>query len=169
MVEWKGGDFLSTALLEVNGLVVLELWADGRNAGYDALCDDKLIARGLPTLEAAQTAAIAHAVKVLTEALAQVAPELVVRPREPVPVCGDDFGAHIVEASLGTIDTAAGPREIGPGHVVLSEQRYRWLLSLATATPKIGDGHWSDCAVHNAPALEPGPCDCGQGAPKGGE
>jgi len=21
--------------------------------------------------------------------------------------------------------------------------------------------HWSDCAVHNAPAYEPGPCDCG--------
>ena len=22
-------------------------------------------------------------------------------------------------------------------------------------------GHWSDCAVNNAPSLEPGPCDCG--------
>lgn len=22
-------------------------------------------------------------------------------------------------------------------------------------------GHWSDCAVHNAPALPVGPCDCG--------
>lgn len=21
--------------------------------------------------------------------------------------------------------------------------------------------HWSDCAVYNAPAYEPGPCDCG--------
>ena len=21
--------------------------------------------------------------------------------------------------------------------------------------------HWSDCALHNAPAFEPGPCDCG--------
>ncbi|MBS4074573.1 hypothetical protein KGY14_05140 [Ameyamaea chiangmaiensis] len=21
--------------------------------------------------------------------------------------------------------------------------------------------HWSDCAVHNGPAMEPGPCDCG--------
>lgn len=21
--------------------------------------------------------------------------------------------------------------------------------------------HWSDCAVHNAPALPAGPCDCG--------
>ncbi len=21
--------------------------------------------------------------------------------------------------------------------------------------------HWSDCAVHNAPAYQPGPCDCG--------
>ena len=21
--------------------------------------------------------------------------------------------------------------------------------------------HWSDCAVHNSPAQEPGPCDCG--------
>lgn len=24
-----------------------------------------------------------------------------------------------------------------------------------------GDGHASDCAVHNAPALPVGPCDCG--------
>lgn len=22
-------------------------------------------------------------------------------------------------------------------------------------------GHWSDCAIYNAPACEPGPCDCG--------
>lgn len=22
-------------------------------------------------------------------------------------------------------------------------------------------GHWSDCAIYNAPAFEPGPCDCG--------
>lgn len=21
--------------------------------------------------------------------------------------------------------------------------------------------HWSDCAIHNAPAYAPGPCDCG--------
>jgi len=21
--------------------------------------------------------------------------------------------------------------------------------------------HWSDCAIYNAPAMEPGPCDCG--------
>lgn len=25
-------------------------------------------------------------------------------------------------------------------------------------------GHRSDCAVHNAPAYEPGPCDCGHEA-----
>ncbi len=24
-----------------------------------------------------------------------------------------------------------------------------------------GGGHWSGCAVHNAPAYLPGPCDCG--------
>ena len=24
-----------------------------------------------------------------------------------------------------------------------------------------GGGHWSDCAVYNAPALIPGSCDCG--------
>lgn len=22
-------------------------------------------------------------------------------------------------------------------------------------------GHWSDCAIYNGPAFEPGPCDCG--------
>lgn len=26
--------------------------------------------------------------------------------------------------------------------------------------------HASDCAVHNAPALEPGPCDCGATTPR---
>lgn len=25
--------------------------------------------------------------------------------------------------------------------------------------------HWSDCAVHNAPALPAGPCDCAKDAP----
>ncbi len=25
--------------------------------------------------------------------------------------------------------------------------------------------HWSSCAVHNAPALPVGPCDCGDDAP----
>ena len=24
--------------------------------------------------------------------------------------------------------------------------------------------HWSDCSVHNGPAMEPGPCDCGRQA-----
>lgn len=24
--------------------------------------------------------------------------------------------------------------------------------------------HWSDCALNNGPALEPGPCDCGAAA-----
>lgn len=37
----------------------------------------------------------------------------------------DTFGAHIVDGSLGKI----GDREIGPGHVVLSEERYQWLLA----------------------------------------
>jgi hypothetical protein len=25
----------------------------------------------------------------------------------------------------------------------------------------VSKGHWSDCAVHRAPAYEPGPCNCG--------
>lgn len=28
-------------------------------------------------------------------------------------------------------------------------------------TDKLPHAHWSDCAVHNAPAYPPGPCDCG--------
>ena len=24
-----------------------------------------------------------------------------------------------------------------------------------------GDGHWSDCATHNEPAMPNGPCNCG--------
>ncbi|WP_267358517.1 MULTISPECIES: hypothetical protein [unclassified Methylobacterium] len=41
-------------------------------------------------------------------------------PSEPT----DSFGAHLTEGVIGRI----GDREIGPGHVVLSEERYRWLL-----------------------------------------
>ena len=26
---------------------------------------------------------------------------------------------------------------------------------------KVGDGHWSDCALHNEPAEPNGPCNCG--------
>ena len=89
MVEWKEWRGTSTALISVGGLVVLELWADGQDGDFDALCDIKLIAKGLPTLAEAKSAAIAHAVKVLTEALAQVAPELVVVPREPTEVMSE--------------------------------------------------------------------------------
>lgn len=39
----------------------------------------------------------------------------------------DAFGAHVTEGTLGRI----GDREIGPGHVVLSEARYRWLFERA--------------------------------------
>jgi hypothetical protein len=42
----------------------------------------------------------------------------------------DSFGAHILTGVLGSI----GGREIGPGHVVLSEDRYRWLLQHVAAT-----------------------------------
>ncbi len=45
----------------------------------------------------------------------------------------------------------------------LTELCYR--LSCALVPEKVCCGHASDCAVHNAPALEVGPCDCGY-APK---
>lgn len=37
------------------------------------------------------------------------------------------------------------------------------ILDLADEAPAegAGDGHMSDCAIHNAPALPVGPCDCG--------
>lgn len=43
----------------------------------------------------------------------------------------DRFGAHVTDGVLGTI----GDREIGPGHVVLSEERYQWLLKQAGIAP----------------------------------
>jgi len=46
---------------------------------------------------------------------------------EPVRDPVDAFGAHITEGTLGRI----GGREIGPGHVVLFEDRYRWLFERA--------------------------------------
>jgi hypothetical protein len=45
---------------------------------------------------------------------------------DPAPT--DTFGAHIVEGTIGRI----GDRQIGPGHVVLSEARYRWLFERAS-------------------------------------
>ena len=30
-----------------------------------------------------------------------------------------------------------------------------------TGIPPAPGEHWSDCAVHNGPALPPGPCNCG--------
>lgn len=41
----------------------------------------------------------------------------------------DAFGAHILSGVLGSIDG----REIGAGHVVLSEQRYLWLQERVSA------------------------------------
>jgi hypothetical protein len=37
------------------------------------------------------------------------------------------------------------------------------LTKIARRSPKADQAvvHASDCALHNAPALEPGPCDCG--------
>lgn len=32
--------------------------------------------------------------------------------------------------------------------------------------PAITGNHWSDCALHNEPAMPAGPCDCGANAPK---
>lgn len=43
---------------------------------------------------------------------------------EPVANGADEFGAHILSGAIGSIDG----REIGPGHVVLSEERYALLL-----------------------------------------
>ncbi|TXN21799.1 hypothetical protein [Methylobacterium sp. WL19] len=47
--------------------------------------------------------------------------------RAAIPEPADAFGAHIEAGTLGRI----GDREIGPGHVVLSEARYRWLFHRA--------------------------------------
>lgn len=40
------------------------------------------------------------------------------------------------------------------------------LLTLTTSSRWLR--HASDCAVHNAPAFEPGPCDCGASTVQGG-
>jgi hypothetical protein len=86
------------------------------------------------------------------------------KPGDPIPkpwVYKDEpldaFGAHVVDGVLGKI----GDREIGPGHVVLSEERYRWLLRRAapstpdhpptgSPSPAIADEH--DLAALNARA-----------------
>jgi hypothetical protein len=35
----------------------------------------------------------------------------------------------------------------------------------AAPSPPAPGEHWSDCAVHNGPALPVGPCDCGASSP----
>lgn len=35
------------------------------------------------------------------------------------------------------------------------------MVGNVAAVMPFGDGHASDCAVHNGPAFPPGPCDCG--------
>jgi hypothetical protein len=47
------------------------------------------------------------------------------------------------------------------------QQEHVWLIPLPPAAEAPGDGHASDCATHNAPALPVGPCDCGA-APEAG-
>lgn len=46
-----------------------------------------------------------------------------------------------------------------------------WLLALELKQPTCGCGacipHLSDCAVHNAPGLDEGPCTCPTGQPGG--
>ena len=76
-----------------------------------------------------QTAAAAVVVKAARRASAPT-PDLGAQG-EPV----DSFGAHILDGVIGTI---AG-REIGPGHVVLSTERYRWLLSHVTQGDPVAD------------------------------
>jgi hypothetical protein len=38
---------------------------------------------------------------------------------------------------------------------------HRTERAISTRADEQGAKHFSDCAVHNAPAYEPGPCDCG--------
>jgi hypothetical protein len=46
---------------------------------------------------------------------------------EPIRDPADAFGVRITDGTLGWV----GDREIGPGHVVMSEERYRWLFAPA--------------------------------------
>jgi len=48
-----------------------------------------------------------------------------------------------------------------------NEQLSDFLIPLPPAAAALGDGHASDCATHNAPALPVGPCGCDE-APEAG-
>lgn len=65
------------------------------------------------------------------------------------------------EAKQGQLDKfKAAAKEAG---AEMSEADFKRSLKKVAQSKT---AHASDCAVHNAPALEPGPCDCGATAPR---
>lgn len=110
-------------------------------AAYDLIC------RTWSSSHIASSVRISHEAAIANARLIAAAPDL--------------YAAlvQLLDASLAetTLRESAGRR-------AFARDAARAALRKATSAPRTG-AHWSDCAVNNGPALEPGPCDCGADAP----
>ena len=90
-------------------------------------------------------------------------------PGKPgVPLNPERDGWHWLQYGDGSIDAFYWTNEWAA-----NSNQFAWVIGNIRGEPEIvavswrylGPApvvrHYSDCAVHNAPALPPGPCDCG--------
>lgn len=116
MAEWQKGPLKDHWFIETPiGMLSVCEFVEG---SYAVAFSDEVLAN-VDTLEAAKSAALSHARKVLTEALAQVAPELAVVSREP-----DEETMHAISLRL-------------PYAAMTAKRAYEIVIS-AVAAPKGG-------------------------------
>ena len=89
------------------------------------------------------------------------------RPGDCIRAPMKDYTAARLRAAIEAALAAAAPSPTpeatqGYGSEALTYLRSK--VRVRVGAP-LGDGHAADCAVHNAPAMEPGPCDCGAEEP----
>jgi hypothetical protein len=69
-----------------------------------------------------------------------------------------------IEAMRGLTDAMLRAGRARHAMVLTSADEIYQAMIDAALNPEGGNTHASDCAANNAPALPPGPCDCGSGA-----
>lgn len=71
----------------------------------------------------------------------------------------DKYAARVLRFYAARVEADGGDIEIVRGTRAQANLMDDWPVHKAPDIPKTD--HASDCAVHNAPACLPGPCDCG--------